>query len=88
MRVMELNKHETRQVKLIEKDKYTEVRFNNEIYSKDLYAQEHGGKNWQATASGNVHYYRSNSGKEIAIEQSNFKLIGLMNKKVSKEERS
>ena len=68
----------TRQVELINKGEYTEVIFKGEKYSKDLYAKEHDGKNWRPTANGNTHYFRSESGKEIAIEQINFKVIGTL----------
>ena len=42
---------------------------NGEFASMKLYSEKHG-YNWKSTASGNVLYYRTESGSEYQIKQS------------------
>lgn len=68
---MTINYQENK-IELTEDGNYrpNKLLINGEIATMDLYAERHNGKNWTATASGNVLYYATESGKEYFIPQS------------------
>lgn len=45
------------------------VEIDGEIFTMELYAKNHDGKNWKATAGGNVLYYQSESGEIYSFKQ-------------------
>lgn len=59
-----------KQIKLINNNNIrpNEILVNNEVYSMSEYLKHHN-YNWQATANGNILYYRSKDGKEISVKQ-------------------
>ena len=59
------------EIKLTEDGSYRpeHLIINGEMASMAEYAKFHDGKNWKSTASGNVMFYRTESGKEYQIPQ-------------------
>lgn len=52
-----------------------EITVNGVRASMNAYAEKHDGKNWQATANGNILYYLDENGKSYAIPQKRFENI-------------
>lgn len=48
------------------------IKIDGTEYSMELYAEQNNGKNWRATAGGNILYYACESGKSYGIPQSRF----------------
>lgn len=48
------------------------IKIDGVEYSMTRYAEKYNGKNWEATASGNVLFYASEDGKFYAIPQKKF----------------
>lgn len=57
-------------IKLVSDEKYRpkEIIVDGEIYSTTAFLAKHGYY-WATSASGNILYYRSESGKEFSIHQ-------------------
>lgn len=58
-------------IELVNGENYrpAEILVNGEKYSMDAYLKKYG-YNWRTSASGNILYYRSDSGKDFAVRQS------------------
>lgn len=58
------------------------VEIDGEIFTMEIYAKNHDGKNWKATAGGNILYYQSEKGEVYSFKQE------WLGKVVEKEEKA
>ena len=68
-------RYNNNEIEFTEQYRPEEITVNGVRASMNAYAEKHDGKNWQATASGNILYYLDENGKSYAIPQKRFENI-------------